>query len=221
MTVENISWSISTKECCRPRRGLNPRPPGLQSDDASNWATEAGYLQMRQHKAWWDFTDPGLRWLHCAKKALVLQKAAYYLSLTLKMPKKTCIWKCHLFMSSAEYSCKFFKLTFAYRQTVWTLIRLLLEEQSDLGPHYFQKWLLKSKADDKADDNCVIGILSVKLTLCMLSKHFSSSHFKVFSYFSHKKRFLFAALWSLTGTWRLKSISIKSMYVVINMGSIW
>ena len=42
MTVENISWSISTKECCRPRRGLNPRPPGLQSDGTSNWATEAG-----------------------------------------------------------------------------------------------------------------------------------------------------------------------------------
>ena len=42
MTVENISWSISTKECCRPRRGLNPRPPGLQSDGVSNWATEAG-----------------------------------------------------------------------------------------------------------------------------------------------------------------------------------
>ena len=42
MTVENISWSISTKECCRFRRGLNPRPPGLQSDGASNWATEAG-----------------------------------------------------------------------------------------------------------------------------------------------------------------------------------
>ena len=32
MTVENISWSISTKECCRPRRGSNLRPPGLQSD---------------------------------------------------------------------------------------------------------------------------------------------------------------------------------------------
>ena len=32
MTVKNISWSISTKECCRPWRGLNPRPPGLQSD---------------------------------------------------------------------------------------------------------------------------------------------------------------------------------------------
>ena len=35
MTVENISWSISTKECCRPRRWLNPRPPGLQLDGAS------------------------------------------------------------------------------------------------------------------------------------------------------------------------------------------
>ena len=50
MTVENISWSISTNECCRPRRGLHPRPPGLQSDGASNWATEAGksiwYPQM-------------------------------------------------------------------------------------------------------------------------------------------------------------------------------
>ena len=55
MTVENISWSISTKESCRPRRGLNPRPPGLQSDGASNWATEAGtydvdtpfYMELR------------------------------------------------------------------------------------------------------------------------------------------------------------------------------
>ena len=36
----------------------------------------------------------------------------------------------------------------------WTLIRLLLEEQSDLGPHCLQIWLLKSQADDKADDNC-------------------------------------------------------------------
>ena len=25
---------------------------------------------------------------------------------------------------------------------------------SDLGPHCLQKWLLKSQADDKADDNC-------------------------------------------------------------------
>ena len=49
MTVENISWSISTKECCRPRRGLNPRPPGLQSDGASNWVTEAGMARVLVH----------------------------------------------------------------------------------------------------------------------------------------------------------------------------
>ena len=40
MTIENISWSISTKEFYQPWRGLNPRP-GLQSDGASNRATEA------------------------------------------------------------------------------------------------------------------------------------------------------------------------------------
>ena len=57
-------------------------------------------------------------------------------------------------MSSAEYSCKYFKPIFAYIQTAWTLIRLLLEEQSDLGPHYLQKSFLKSQADNKADDNC-------------------------------------------------------------------
>ena len=78
--------------------------------------------------------------------------AQFRFSNTTKMPKKTCIWKCCLFLSSAEYSCKLFKPIFAYRQTVWTLIRLLLE--SDLGPHCLQKWLLKSQADDKADHNC-------------------------------------------------------------------
>ena len=39
-------------------------------------------------------------------------------------------------MPSAEYSCKLYKPIFAYR-----------------GPHYLQKWLLKSQADDKADNN--------------------------------------------------------------------
>ena len=32
MTVENILWSISTKECCWPQRGSNPWPLGLQLD---------------------------------------------------------------------------------------------------------------------------------------------------------------------------------------------
>ena len=46
-----------------------------------------------------------------------------------------------------------FQTYFCIQQTVWTQIRLLLKEQSDLGPHRLQKWLLKSQADDKADDN--------------------------------------------------------------------
>ena len=57
-------------------------------------------------------------------------------------------------MSSAEYSCKLFKPIFEHRQIVWTQTRLLLDEQSDLGPHFLQKLLLKSQADDKADENC-------------------------------------------------------------------
>ena len=60
-------------------------------------------------------------------------------------------------MSSVYVVCWIFMQTFqtyffAYRQTVWTQIRL--QEQSDLGPHRLQKWLLNSQADDKADDNC-------------------------------------------------------------------
>ena len=64
-------------------------------------------------------------------------------------------------MSFAEYSCKLFKPIFAYRQTVWTLIRLL-KEQSDLGPHCLQKLLLKSQVDDKADDNCCDLMVNIK-----------------------------------------------------------
>ena len=70
--------------------------------------------------------------------------------LTLKMPRKPASENV---MSSAGYYCKLFKPTFAYRQTVWTLIRVLVEEQSDLGPHCLQKRLLKSQEDDKADYN--------------------------------------------------------------------
>ena len=36
-----------------------------------------------------------------------------------------CIWKCRLFMSSADYSCKLFKTISAYRQTMWIQIKLL------------------------------------------------------------------------------------------------
>ena len=77
------------------------------------------------------------------KKDLLIQKLSTSCTVFILNPliaKKNCIRKCRLFMSSAEYSCKLFKLIFAYRQTVWTQIRL---EQSDLGPHCLQKWLLK------------------------------------------------------------------------------
>ena len=85
-TVENISWSISTKECCRPWWGLNTRPPGLQSDGASNWATEAGKfcvpkvvwslmtqsILLRSHWAS-QFTLPHFSWA-----GLVLQVVNHY-----------------------------------------------------------------------------------------------------------------------------------------------
>ena len=44
----------------------------------------------------------------------------------------------------------------------------LLQEQSDLGPHCLQKWLLKSDADDKADDNCCDCQLRVSLRVKQL-----------------------------------------------------
>ena len=74
--------------------------------------------------------------------------------LILKAPRKTAsenvVCLCRLLNILANFS----KLFFAYRQTVWTQIRLLLKEQSDLGPHCLQKWLLKWQAEVKADDNC-------------------------------------------------------------------
>ena len=48
ITVENILSSISTKECCRSRRELNPQSLCLQSDGASNWATETGMIRFNR-----------------------------------------------------------------------------------------------------------------------------------------------------------------------------
>ena len=63
--------------------------------------------------------------------------------LTLKAPRKSAsenvVCLCRLLHLLANFS----KLHFAYRQTVWTKIRLLLKEQSDLGPHCLQQCLLK------------------------------------------------------------------------------
>ena len=59
-------------------------------------------------------------------------------------------------MSSVHVVCWIFLQTF---QTYFCILANNVDpdqtanEQSDLGPHCLQKWLLKSQADDKADDN--------------------------------------------------------------------
>ena len=70
-------------------------------------------------------------------------------------------------MSSVYGVCWIFLQTFQTYLCIQAnsvdLIRLLLEEQSDLGPHCLQKWLLKSQADDKAETVVVIGSLRVNI----------------------------------------------------------
>ena len=122
--------------------------------------------------------------------------------LILKMPRKTASEKCRLFMSSAEYSCKLFKPNFAYRQTVWTLIRLLLEEQSDLGPHCLQKWLLDHKQMTKQMTIVVIGSLRVKGYWCTSNYLFTSLLKR-----SHSTRKEFAPAGSKLFPWRVDSFS--------------
>ena len=60
-------------------------------------------------------------------------------NLTLKMPTKitseNLIYLYRLLHLPANLS----NILFAFKQTVWTQIRLLLEEQSDLGPHCWQQ----------------------------------------------------------------------------------
>ena len=59
MTVENISWSISTKECCRPRRGwtrdllvsnrtAHPTEPPRPALSVADWTTD-----IRARQLWW------------------------------------------------------------------------------------------------------------------------------------------------------------------------
>ena len=65
--------------------------------------------------------------------------AAHLLTLkaTRKSASENVVCLCRLLHLLANFS----NLHFAYRQTVWTQIRLLLKEQSDLGPHCLQQWL--------------------------------------------------------------------------------
>ena len=68
-------------------------------------------------------------------------------------------------MSSVYVVCwillQTFQTYFCIQANMWTLIILLLEGQSDLGPHCLQKRLLKSQVDDKQTTIVVTGSLRV------------------------------------------------------------
>ena len=75
-----------------------------------------------------------------------------YKDWTLKTPRKSAsenvVCLCRLLNILANFSNLFL------RTGKQCGLRSDCSEQSDLGPHCLQKWLLKSQADDKADDNC-------------------------------------------------------------------
>ena len=67
--------------------GLNPRPPGLQSDGASNWATEAGSLSDKSNVEDYSKRNEFARWggggVHFfRRKALSLQDTVISLNLS-------------------------------------------------------------------------------------------------------------------------------------------
>ena len=62
-------------------------------------------------------------------------------------------------MSSVYVVCWIFLQTFL----TYFCIPANSVDPGQTAPHCLQKWLLKSQADDKADDNFVIGSLRVKI----------------------------------------------------------
>ena len=81
-------------------------------------------------------TSACLQWL-CHSGEQTMARGPLVL-LTLKAPRKSAsenvVCECRLL-----HLANFSNLHFACRQTVWTQIRLLLKEQSDLGPHFLQQ----------------------------------------------------------------------------------
>ena len=59
--------------------------------------------------------------------------------LTLKTPRKPASENVVCSYCLLHLLANFSNIRFEYRQTVWAQIRLLLEEQSDLGPHCLQQ----------------------------------------------------------------------------------
>ena len=78
--------------------------------------------------------------------------------------------KYRLLKSSAAYICLLQELISAYRQTVWTLIRLLLQEQSDHGPHcLIQGRLKRNSRRHRADDIWhLVAISSRRISILLL-----------------------------------------------------
>ena len=95
------------------------------------------------------------------RKEMCLQKQAFKKKTMMVNTSENVVCLCRLLNILANFS----NLFFAYRQTVWTQIILLLKEQSDLGPHCLQKCILKSQAEDKADDNCCDWRFKVSLEI--------------------------------------------------------
>ena len=72
MTVENISWSIFMKEYCRPRRGWNPRPPGLQLDAHPTEPPRPADLDLHC------FQRQGISWF-CKSRINHLKRVTYFI----------------------------------------------------------------------------------------------------------------------------------------------
>ena len=103
MTVENISWSISTKRCCQPWRGSNPPPPGLQSDGASKWATKAGrnITHCKHFISNWIFPDLSGKWFSHGNIFLSSQWG-------LLLKERNCsLWEQFLFFKSSPHFTHF------------------------------------------------------------------------------------------------------------------
>ena len=126
MTVENISWSISTKESCRPQRGLNPRPPGLL-DCASNWATEAGRTaswisDWNNFSYFWSTSDPDTAYQVSSQLAFWIMKKTFEIDFQdsshgkhLEFPIKTISPSFEL-QVTLMFSIKFPVLAFGFRR---------------------------------------------------------------------------------------------------------
>ena len=116
-----------------------------------------------------------LSWIYTVCKDRVYPGSAG-LELTLKEPRKPASENVVCLYRLLHLLANFSNILFAYRQTVWTSIRLLLKEQSDLGPYFLQKWLLKSQSDEKATI-VVIGSLRFKAEVSRMKNWFKPPEF--------------------------------------------